>query len=249
MLLVLVPLMLGLGAVRLWGVPMYETLPSFAHAGGAIGKATYINGLSALDNSYASGFRDFEIDFERTSDGWIVCGHDWALFGNRVPDFTAFLARRATMQYPVCTYDELVAWFRRHRDSTLIPDAKIDVALVVPALEASLGGQVLPEVYSREDLASLGGEGHSPLVLALYKQTGFFRRLDLIMAAHGQGTQFAAVAMSGADAMFGLALWAKLWLRAPVYVYTVDSCNAAFLLRAAGVDAVFTDSLGANACR
>ena len=51
--------------------------PRIAHAGGQFNGATYTNSLEALDRNYGAGFRAFEIDLSFTSDGELVCLHDW----------------------------------------------------------------------------------------------------------------------------------------------------------------------------
>ena len=51
--------------------------PRIAHAGGQFNGATYTNSLEALDQNYEAGFRAFEIDLSFTSDGELVCLHDW----------------------------------------------------------------------------------------------------------------------------------------------------------------------------
>ena len=48
-----------------------------AHAGGKIGKYTYVNNYEALKNSYNNGFRLIELDVEFTSDGVPVMLHSW----------------------------------------------------------------------------------------------------------------------------------------------------------------------------
>ena len=48
-----------------------------AHAGGGLGKRTYTNSYEALDSNTKNGFKYFELDFTFTSDGRLVCIHDW----------------------------------------------------------------------------------------------------------------------------------------------------------------------------
>lgn len=242
-------LIILLVAWRLWVMPVYAGLPNVAHAGGAIGSTTYINGLSALDSSYAKGFRHMELDFERTSDGVLVCGHDWNAFNGKAPALKGFLAARAAAKFPPCTFEELVGWFRSHPDVQLISDAKADVAPTDTALRAALGDQLMPEAYDTDDVAQLAADGRRPFIPALYKLRNLPARFGFIAALHGQRTQVSAVAMNQVDAFFGLALWSKAWLGAPVYVYTENSCDTAPALHALGVDAVFTDDLTVHACQ
>ena len=48
-----------------------------AHAGGGLGKRTYTNSYEALDSNIKNGCKYFELDFTFTSDGELVCIHDW----------------------------------------------------------------------------------------------------------------------------------------------------------------------------
>jgi hypothetical protein len=246
LLAVLIALLL---AWRLWVMPVYARLPNVAHAGGAIGNATYINGLTALDSSYANGFRRMELDFERTSDGVLVCGHDWNGFNGKPPDLAGFLTARTAMKYPPCTIEELVGWFRAHPDTQLISDAKAEFAFVDTPLQAALGNQLMPEVYAAKDVSTLAAGGRRPFIPALYKLNGLPARLGFVAALHGQHEQVSAVAMSQFDAFFGLALWSKAWLGAPVYVYTENTCDTAPVLHALGVDAIYTDDLMTHSCQ
>jgi len=242
-------LILLLTAWRLWIMPTYAGLPNIAHAGGALGSTTYVNGVAALDNSYANGFRRMELDFERTSDGVLVCGHDWNAFNGKPPDLAGFLAARAKMKFPPCTLEELFGWFRNHADAQLISDAKAEFAPIDATLKAALGNQLMPEVYDVDDVSQLGAAGTRPFIPALYKLHGLPARFGFVAALHGQRAQISAVAMSQLDAFFGLALWSKAWLGAPVYVYTENSCDASPALHALGVDAVLTDDLMVHSCQ
>ena len=48
-----------------------------AHALGGIGGKPYSNSLEAFIENYNKGIRIFEVDLSITSDGYVVCRHDW----------------------------------------------------------------------------------------------------------------------------------------------------------------------------
>ncbi|MEO6396485.1 MAG: glycerophosphodiester phosphodiesterase family protein [Devosia sp.] len=233
---------------RAWGVPMYPGLDNVAHAGGGLGDLTYVNGVDAFEASYAKGFRSFEVDFQRTRDGVLVCSHDWEPFGGEIPDFERFLAVNARFTHPLCTFGDLVAWFRAHPDATLISDAKVDTVTVNVELRMALHDQLLPSVYDLESALALSQNGRYPLILAVYRMPDIYQRYLLVGSMRGKRIHLSAVSMSIADAMDGLGYWSKLWVDAPVYAYTVNSCEPDFALRLMGVDAVYTDFMGAEAC-
>jgi hypothetical protein len=153
------------------------------------------------------------------------------------------------MQYPVCTFGEMSDWFARHPDARLVSDAKADVLVINAALRQALGGQLLAEAYSLQDVVDLAQVNRNPPILALYKIYGIPPRYGAITAMGFKPVRLDAVAMSVTDVWYGLALWAKIWIHAPVYVYTVNDCGIAPMLHALGVDSVMTDGLGPTSCR
>ncbi len=235
-------------AWRAWAMPMYDDLENVAHAGGGIGNVTYINGIAALDSSYANGFRFFEMDFLRTSDDAIVCSHDWDAYNDKAPTLAQFLEHQKSELYAKCTVDEAVAWFLHHPDATLIADIKFDVVGIATALHDKLGTQVLPQVFDTGEAETLAGGGRFPVIVALYKQPDALSKLSLIGSLRGRRIPVWAVAMSRTDVYAGLALWAKLWVDAPVYSYTVNSCNDQPWVDLLGADAIYTDYLPTHAC-
>ncbi len=233
---------------RAWGMPMFADLENVAHAGGGIGTLSYINGVVAFDNAYANGFRYFEVDFLRTRDGQIVCSHDWAAFDDKSPTYAQFMEYRAPQRYPNCNLPDLLSWFRTHPDATLIADTKLDVVGIDTTLQDQLGRQVLPQVFDVDQAQTLAHGGRSPVIVALYKQPDNLSKFALIGAIRGKRIPVWAVAMSRADAYGGLALWAKLWVDAPVYTYTVNDCGEEPWVRLLGADAIYTDYLPIHAC-
>lgn len=240
--------LLAAGGFRLFGMRAYPGLTNVAHAGGAVNGFTYINGLAAFDAAYERGFRRFEVDLRITKDGVIVCGHDWDHFEGIAPTFTEFLQLRFQLMYGGCTFEELVGWFQDHPDTTLVSDAKDGVRYVNDQLRQALGLQLVPQVFTIADAKRFGGQGTFPIILALYKLDSIGERYALVTALNDKLVSVAGVAMQDTDALAGLGLWAKFWLGAPVYAYTVNSCTYETGLNWLGVDAVYTDTLGANGC-
>lgn len=237
-------------AWRTWAMPMYGDLENVAHAGGGIGNVNYINGIVALDNSYANGFRFFEMDFQRTSDDALVCSHDWDDYNGKAPTLVQFLQHQKSELYAKCTVDQAVDWFKHHPDTTLIADIKdaVDVVRIASALHQELGTQVLPQVFDTDEAETLAGAGRFPVIVALYKQPDALSKLSLIGSVRGRRIPVWAVAMSRTDVYAGLALWAKLWIDAPVYSYTVNNCNDQPWVDLLGADAIYTDYLPVHAC-
>jgi len=100
-----------------------------AHGGGAIGGLTYTNSLEALNNSYEKGFRLFELDIIKTSDGKYVAGHDWSHWskitgfeGNVPVSEREFLKHKIYKKFTPLNMKLINDWFQSHSDALLVTD-------------------------------------------------------------------------------------------------------------------------------
>lgn len=100
-----------------------------AHAGGAIDGISYTNSLEALDANYAKGFRMFELDIIKTSDGKFVAAHDWKYWagltgynGPLPPTESEFLNHKILKKYTPLDMDRINQWFAGHKDAILVTD-------------------------------------------------------------------------------------------------------------------------------
>ncbi|WP_157811579.1 sulfatase-like hydrolase/transferase [Lacinutrix sp. Bg11-31] len=106
-----------------------DTLRFIAHAGGIIDKHTYTNSLEALNSSYNKGFRLFELDIIKTSDGKYVAAHYWdewkekTKYKGDVPTTKdEFLKYKIHEKYTPLDMDAINKWFTKHKDAILITD-------------------------------------------------------------------------------------------------------------------------------
>lgn len=100
-----------------------------AHAGGEIDGITYTNSLDALDHNYRKGFRLFELDIIKTSDGKFVAAHDWDYWarltgykGSLPVSEREFLQHRLLGKYTPLNMDAINQWFISHPDAILVTD-------------------------------------------------------------------------------------------------------------------------------
>ncbi len=100
-----------------------------AHAGGMIDGNIYTNSLEALDRSYGSGFRLFELDILRTSDNRFVAAHTWddwkKMTGYRgpvPPPHTTFMEHKILGKYSPLDMELINEWFSAHPDAILVTD-------------------------------------------------------------------------------------------------------------------------------
>jgi glycerophosphoryl diester phosphodiesterase len=100
-----------------------------AHAGGEVNGIKSTNTKDALDESYAKGFRFFELDIITTSDGKLVAAHDWKMWsrftdfkGELPPTHEEFMKRKIYGDYITLDLNGINEWFKAHPDATLVTD-------------------------------------------------------------------------------------------------------------------------------
>jgi len=100
-----------------------------AHAGGSIEGRIYTNSLEALDVNYNNGFRMFELDISKTSDGVYVASHGWdswarnnSYTGALPPDRETFMSIKFLNQFTPLDIESINGWFSRHPDAILVTD-------------------------------------------------------------------------------------------------------------------------------
>ena len=100
------------------------------HSFGTIDGNTYTGCLEAFEAKYREGIRTFEVDFSRTSDGYIVLRHDWEVelqdFGK--PGYIATLEEfkntKILDEYTPLTLDDLLLIMKKYKDIWIVTDSK-----------------------------------------------------------------------------------------------------------------------------
>ena len=115
-----------------------------AHAMGAIDGYDYTNSLEAFEYNYAIGHRVFEVDFRFTSDGEIVCWHDWdqgyqeGIDGEHIPTREKFQEIQILGKYTALTLEDLILLANTYEDIYIVTDTKSDGAEVTAQFETIL---------------------------------------------------------------------------------------------------------------
>ena len=219
-----------------------------AHAGGAIDGLTYTNSGTALDASYARGFRTFEVDFNWTSDGALVLLHDWNDLFEEV--FESPCGRRSLAEFRglhmvggfrQMTAADLERWLAAHPDAYLITDVKernLD-ALARMANEApQLVSRIVPQVYAFSEFEPVRALGYKRIILALYRVEATDDEVVSWVAEH----DVYAVSMWKPQAR-GPIVGRLARLGVPVYAHTENRLDMGSSLLADGVAGLYTDSL------
>jgi phosphoglycerol transferase len=126
-----------------------------AHAGGMVKGRKYTNTLEALERNYARGFRKFELDIIRTSDGHFVAAHDWPFWknlsghqGDIPPTLEVFLQTPILGDLTPLDMGRINTWFEAKPDAVLITDKVNDPAAF--AEQFIDRGRLVMELFSAE---------------------------------------------------------------------------------------------------
>ena len=115
----------------------YETSRLIYHAGGEVSGYTYSNSKEAVEKTLSDGNRLLEIDFLFTSDGHLVCLHEWQnLLGMTQPcTLEKFLSVHIFNKFTTITAMNIIDYMAQYPDMYLIVDTKEDsLAAVVTEL-------------------------------------------------------------------------------------------------------------------
>lgn len=147
----------------------YQDNHVIAHALGAAEGVAYTNSREALASSMGKGYHVFEVDFSVTSDGSVVCAHDFSGFGDTVPDYGDFMASKAAGNNTPLDMEALVLTLAQNPDMYLMTDFKWDnsfgsrnhdVETILDALSAYVDSYGDPALYDRVIIQVYSGENY-----------------------------------------------------------------------------------------
>jgi len=204
-----------------------------AHTGGGFDSRTYTNSYQALNRNVANGFEYFEIDFVFTSDGHLVCLHDWEnnfvrTFGFSTDEPLSLEEfRRLAAGNPAftnCTVDGLAEWMRHNLKTTIVTDVRGDNLRALAIIRDTLpdpSRRVIPQIYHPQTFPQVKAMGFEQIIWTLYRL-----RIsdDQVLAATESWPQPFAVAMPKARAQSMLPTLLAV-RRIPTYVHTVNSAD------------------------
>lgn len=171
---------------ELWQLPHYSestTTPDecpqyIAHGGGIAKGLKRTNSKDALDETYARGYRFFELDFSWTSDQQLVALHDWDetvvnLFGGTPGAISLEQFRQLKMRHGLqqMTLNDVLQWLAEHPDAHIITDVKGDnlAALqLIANAQPELKNRIIPQVYRFPQITAVRDFGYTQVILTLY---------------------------------------------------------------------------------
>ena len=151
-----------------------------SHACGGIDKHSYTNSAEALDLSISEGFYAIEIDFRYTSDGTLICAHDWEDLGLEVvPSLEDFMKFKINDLYTPLTAEQALEKLV-NTGISLVVDTKEDDAVKVykeidTILSSIKNGEkykefLIPQIYYKEDFSAIKGVyDYKNYIFSVYK--------------------------------------------------------------------------------
>lgn len=221
-----------------------------AHAGGGYDGQNYTNSIDALNGSYQDGFRYIEMDFSWTSDGQLVCLHDWdktfkKIFKHKVKQAIALKDFNQLVEdhpdYRPCTLDSLAAWLSNKPEVKIITDIKYQnlkgIRRIIKKYPELLP-QLIPQFYQPEEYRELKDLGFNDLIWILYQYKGSKKSvIDL-----SQKMELLAVSMRSRQAKSRTLQ--KLLKHHRIFVYTINCEKTKTKLHEKyGVSGIYTDFL------
>lgn len=155
-----------------------------AHAGGGVGGKTYTNRFAALNQNIKNGFLYFELDFNFTKDGQLVCIHDWQgsfkeAFGFEAkerPTLEEF--KRLVKNTPGsknCTLQSLITWMKQNPSSFIITDVKENNFKALQIMSEKIPDfkkRIIPQIYYPDNYSSVKKMGYKQIIWTLYRYNG-----------------------------------------------------------------------------
>jgi glycerophosphoryl diester phosphodiesterase len=243
-----------LGLTVLMMTELTESKPlMIAHAGGGYEGVPYTNSIDALNGSYQNGFRYMEIDFSWTSDGQLVCIHDWdktykKIFGEKTKKALSFEAFNQMVEnhpsYRPCNLDSLATWLSNKPNVKIITDIKYDNLKGIELIGnkyPSMKAQLIPQFYQPEEYQILKDMGFKQLIWILYQYKG--SKSSVVQLS--QEMELLAVSMRARQAKSRTLQ--KLLTNHRIFVYTINKTkDINKLAEKYNVSGFYTDFLAAT---
>lgn len=227
------------------------SISPIAHAGGGIHNKRYTNTIEAMDLNLEKGFSLFEIDFIWTSDGEIVCLHDWDrtpkwLLGYEgevalsLKEFQALKNEQFDMK--PCDIYSLSTWVQQNPNTYIVTDFKgknLKGHQVMKEVINDAHSRIIPQFTQPEQYAELKKMGYQHLIWTLYS----FKGKNQSVIDHSKDMDLFAITMPPHKAKQGLAKAIKP-LGIPTYVHTINDTEEALdYQKTWGLTSVYTDFL------
>lgn len=223
-------------------------LQRVAHGAGGFKEMVYTDSIDALNNN-VKAYELFEIDLATTSDGGIVCLHDWGraaeqAWGLRFDERPTLSTLEKLISnsgvYRNCTLHSLADWLSKHPEKRIVTDVKDDNLYVLSKISETypnLLKQVIPQIYHPSEFEPVKALGYKDVIFTIYRYDGD----DSLTLRSLRNMDIFALTMPN-DRARRLAPRARC-LGVPTYAHTINDMNRFEELRKLGVGEIYTDWL------
>ena len=158
----------------------WSNITIIRHACGGIDGMAYTNSKEALEQSILSGCGAVEIDFRFSSDGVLVCAHDWDDIGlKKAPKAKAFKNHKINGIFTTMTAETALKKLAGTKIFLIVDTKEKDTASVYKEIDRILssikGGtkykkKIVPQIYSQDEYDILNEiYSYKRWILTLYK--------------------------------------------------------------------------------
>jgi hypothetical protein len=166
--------------------PLTDDIRFIYHACGAIDGNAYSNSLEALESTYAKGGRFVEIDLNWTTDGELVCIHDFGSWVSSVytgdpVSLETFMNTKIFDQYTPMSIETLANWICNHPDMYIVTDVKEDNVAALQKITddyPALVSNIIPQIYEKNQLLPVREAGYEHIILTIYAMASAQERCD-----------------------------------------------------------------------
>lgn len=232
-----------------------------AHAMGGIDGYDYTNSLDAFEYNYELGHRVFEVDFSVTSDGKMVCCHDWnigyqaGIDAAHISSEEVFKATPILGKYTPLTLEEVLFLMKEYKDIYIVTDTKSASNKISEHFEIILNtayetgaeevlDRIIVQIYKGKTLELVREVYDFPIIIYTLYSSGWDESAEgfLDICRFCKKNNIRNITMWHYLATPEILEIAKSY-NIDVFVHTVNDIEAADELIQSGVKGVYTDEL------
>lgn len=151
----------------------YQENKLIAHAMAGIDDMDYTNSLEAFRNALANGYKVYEVDFVVTADERVVCGHDFAAFGERIPTYEHYMNTQIADRYTPLDMEQMIALLAENPQIYLMTDFKWDNSFGSDNHEVDIIMKELIECVNRYQDESQCVDLYDRIIIQVYSEDNY----------------------------------------------------------------------------
>lgn len=225
---------------ELWGVDSEGTFRSFFGS----------NSLEGLENCVANGYNSIELDFNFTSDGHLVCIHDWSaeyidtIKTGTPMSYDEFMSSKIFWNFTPLDIEAVGRFMGEHPEVYIVTDIKDRFSEAVDAISAALPelkNRIIVQIYEKDDYETASNAGFTNIIFTLYRLDWQSKTdaADLVKFERSHPLIGFTFAKELCDEKNYVSRMSKAGV--PLYVHTVNAPAEIHKYHAMGVYGVYTD--------